>query len=342
MTLEFLSQKERVSLDLQDMYSKFGFVKYKINRFEEYSFYMEKEQFLNDNRILTFSDSHGKLMALKPDVTMSIVKNSLKSQEKHHKIYYNESVFRIPKGEDDFKEIHQIGVEYIGPAKEYQTLEILNLAVKSLEKTSEDYRICLSNTALLLCLLKESKLEQKETIIQYMRQKNSHDLAKYLSEEKIPQGDIFLRLLTLPSDLEEGLATLKILSNDTEFQKTLEEFRQILEMFQQFVPKEKVYLDFSHIPSTEYYDGLVFSGYIQGLSLPVLVGGRYDNLIEKMGVSGQSALGFAVDLSAVDKLFGGETQTVTEILEKKGESVVDLMEKANMLYQEGKTFQIMT
>ncbi len=125
MTLDFLTNSEQIALHLQDMYHKFGYSKYKMSRFEEYSFYMEQEHFLSDSRILTFSGQNGKLMALKPDVTISIVKNFLKKPGNNHKVYYNESVFRIPAGGDEFKEVQQLGVEFLGELDSFQTLEIL-------------------------------------------------------------------------------------------------------------------------------------------------------------------------------------------------------------------------
>lgn len=338
MTLEFLSAKEGISLALEELYHMFGYTKYKVNRFEEYSFYMEQANFLSDKRLLTFTDAHGKLMALKPDITMGIVKNSLKSQEPRHKIYYNESVFRIPQGEDEFKEIHQVGVEYIGEPSEYQILEMLNLVVRGLEFISEDYRLCVSNTALLLLLLEELKVnpQQKEQIILYLSQKNSHDLQKYLKEEGFsPEGRKALEALqNLPVMMTDGISVMRILFTGSRYEKALNEFLVTLKNLQQIIPEDNLHLDFSHIPSTEYYQGLVFSGYIEGLAMPVLSGGRYDKLIQQMGSDKECALGFAVDLSAVEKLFPTKVQETLDIPDN--DTPVAMLQKVNEQYRQGK------
>ena len=65
MNIDFLDKKEQIALKLQGIYSYEGYSKYKMNRFEEYSFYMLNEEFLEDSRILTFYDPQGKLLALK-------------------------------------------------------------------------------------------------------------------------------------------------------------------------------------------------------------------------------------------------------------------------------------
>ena len=51
----------------------------------------------------------------------------------------------------------------------------------------------------------------------------------------------------------------------------------------------------------EYYNGLVFQGYLQGLPRPLLKGGRYDLLMQKF-TPGAGAIGFAVYLDELDRL----------------------------------------
>lgn len=344
MSFEFLSQNEQNALHLEELYSGFGYTKYKVNRFEEYSFYMENESFLMDRRVLTFSGANGKLFALKPDVTTSVVKNAKGSQEETQKIYYNESVFRIPKGGDEFREIHQTGIEFIGTVDSYHTTEVLFLAMKSLEKISAEHKLCISNTALLLIFMNKLNLKSKDRkeIIHYLKQKNTHDLMRYLNQRNIDDEGFFAQLLAVPSEVTQGMAALEKLFSDWEYENELKEFKQTVEQLVSVVKPEEVYLDFSHIPSTEYYKGLVFAGYLNGLAEPALTGGRYDNLLEKMGIYNRSALGFAVDLSATHSLYGGETKEVLVQKYQASDSVKDLILAANRLYEDGKTFRFTT
>ena len=50
-----------------------------------------------------------------------------------------------------------------------------------------------------------------------------------------------------------------------------------------------------------YYSGLIFRGYLPGLASGVLSGGRYDNLLHRMGRRG-GAMGFAVYLDQLERL----------------------------------------
>ena len=62
-----------------------------------------------------------------------------------------------------------------------------------------------------------------------------------------------------------------------------------------------VHLDLSVTNDTDYYTGVVFRGFVDGAAAGVLSGGRYDNLLHRMGKTG-GAIGFAVYLSELERL----------------------------------------
>ena len=64
---------------------------------------------------------------------------------------------------------------------------------------------------------------------------------------------------------------------------------------------EKLCLDFSLAANRKYYNGIVFSGFVDGLPSSVLKGGGYDRLAEDMGVN-KGAIGFAVYLDEIERL----------------------------------------
>lgn len=70
-------------------------------------------------------------MALKPDVTLSIIKNSKDTPGYVQKLYYNENVYRVSKGTKTFKEIMQVGLECIGDIDGYCISEVITLAGKA-------------------------------------------------------------------------------------------------------------------------------------------------------------------------------------------------------------------
>ena len=66
--------------------------------------------FLAGENIITFTDTDGRLMALKPDVTISIIRNFRDSDGVTEKLYYNENVYRSALGSHEIKELMQSGL----------------------------------------------------------------------------------------------------------------------------------------------------------------------------------------------------------------------------------------
>ena len=70
-----LKNEEKAVFELRELYSKYGYLQYKMSKFEEYDLYVSNKDFLVSENIITFTDTDGKLLALKPDVTLSIIKS---------------------------------------------------------------------------------------------------------------------------------------------------------------------------------------------------------------------------------------------------------------------------
>ena len=90
-----LKKEEQVIFSLRALFEQYGYRKFKMSKFEEYDFYADNRSFLNSETILTFTGLDGKLLALKPDVTLSIVKNTKGSREAAERVYYNENVYPV-------------------------------------------------------------------------------------------------------------------------------------------------------------------------------------------------------------------------------------------------------
>jgi ATP phosphoribosyltransferase regulatory subunit len=71
-----LKSEEKAMMNLRALYRKYGYTQYNMSKFEEYDLYVRNKNFLKSDQIITFNDLNGRLMALRPDVTLSIVKNT--------------------------------------------------------------------------------------------------------------------------------------------------------------------------------------------------------------------------------------------------------------------------
>ena len=103
--ISILKKSELAELRLRRLFEQYGYQKYRMNQFEEYAFYIENKNFLGSDSFITFNDKDGKLMALKPDVTLSMVKNTAADMVGSKKLYYSENIFRFIKNAGEYREL---------------------------------------------------------------------------------------------------------------------------------------------------------------------------------------------------------------------------------------------
>ena len=115
-----LQPKERASFALRALYEAAGCRKYHMGRFEEYGLYQENRSFLSSEQVITFTDLDGRLLALKPDVTLSIAKTAQPAPGETLRYYYHENVYRPSAESHTFQEIGQMGLELLGEVGETQ------------------------------------------------------------------------------------------------------------------------------------------------------------------------------------------------------------------------------
>ncbi len=84
-----LRGEEKTDLALRELYESHGYIRFKMGKFEEYDLYARNKDFLISDNIITFTEGNGRLMALKPDVTLSIVRSARVEEGCVHKLYYN-------------------------------------------------------------------------------------------------------------------------------------------------------------------------------------------------------------------------------------------------------------
>ena len=174
--MNILTDEEKYAQELRRLYASWGYSFYRMSRFEEYDFYAGKKDFLTSGAILTFTDLDGRLMALRPDVTLSIIKHADPG-----KYYYYEKVYR-PKS-SSYREIPQCGIECtITGDKGLE--EVIRLALMSLQTVSEGrkYVLDVADAGLAAQLIPPDKTR---IILQYLSEKNIHGLKEINAPEQI-------------------------------------------------------------------------------------------------------------------------------------------------------------
>ena len=297
-----LKNDEKAIYNLRSLYRRFGYSRFKMSKFEEYDLYVRNKDFLISDGIITFTDTNGRLLALKPDVTLSIIKNAKDIKGSVEKLYYNENVYRISKDSHSFKEITQTGLECIGDIDIYDICEVLYLALKSLESIDKNYIVDLSHAGLVSAIINACELSEdiKKTIFESIQNKSIDEITFIFQNEIITKFsyDIISKLMSTYKTCEDLITAFGGINEEIDAQ--LREFASICKSISDLGLMDKVRIDFSIVNDTSYYSGLIFKGYIAGIPNSVLSGGQYDKLMKKMGKS-SGAVGFAVYLDTLER-----------------------------------------
>ncbi len=299
-----LRNEEKAIFALRELYGKYGYKPFKMSKFEEYEFYIQNKDFLVSDRIIAFNDTSGKLLALKPDVTLSIIKNGEDIEGFKQKVCYNENVYRVSENTHQFKEIMQTGVECIGDIKLYDIYEMIVMAAESLSLISDDFVLEVSHLGLLSSLLdsicKNSNF--KNQAIKFISDKNSHDLARVCDENNVSEIDkkTLEFFVSIYGDRKNVLQKLDSINGYVD-NDSINTLKTLSDMLDNLSFGGKIKFDFSAVSDMNYYNGIVFKGYISGISQSVLSGGQYDNLLKKMGRKA-GAIGFAIYLDLLEDL----------------------------------------
>ena len=295
-----LKREEQAVFALRELYAGYGYLPYKMSRFEEYDLYVRNKDFLASQQIITFADRSGKLLALKPDVTLSIIKNAPAEKGTVQKLYYNESVFRADPASHALKEILQTGLECVGDLGSYEIGEVLLLAAKSLSLISPAFVLDISHMGLITAVLDSCGIapEDRKALLGYLHQKNAHEMLALCADA----DDLCRRKLRALVELSGApgsvLPAMEALLTEGAELEALEQLKQLCALLGRFAANIRI--DLSVGNNMKYYNGVVFKGYLPGLPSSILSGGQYDKLLEKMGRSGR-AIGFALYLSMLER-----------------------------------------
>lgn len=298
---------EQALFALRELYSQYGYARYKVSKFEEYDFYARNKSFLVSERILTFTDTNGRLMALKPDVTLSIIKNVKNDDLSLRKLYYNENVYRPASGSDGFREILQTGLECIGNVDLYQVAEVLSLAKQSLSLIGEESVLVVSHMGLLEGLIESIGVSSDDarSLLAAVETKNTQAIGEFAADHGIAPEDAaaLCRLTELYAPLEKGLEEIAPLVRGDLMRAAYDELCAVASLLGGDGEDCGLYLDFSIVNDMNYYNGIIFRGFVNGIPDGVLSGGRYDRLMEKMNKRA-GAIGFALYLDLLTQLGG--------------------------------------
>lgn len=315
MNIDFsvLNNTERIIFELRSLFSQYGYKPFKMSKFEEYDLYGGNKDFLVSGNCITFTDTDGRLLALKPDVTFSIIKNLDDTAGGVQKVYYNENVYRESKKAGGFSEIMQTGVECMGDITDENVCEVIILAARSLYAVSKSYVLDISHMGLLSGIFNAMELSDanKTKLLSVIAEKNNGELINLCEEMGIGSAlvNMLVELVDACGKPSSVLSKIGSVAVNSEMQSAFNELSAVCEKLIEAGYEDNINIDCSLVNDMNYYNGIVFKGFIQSVPVSVLSGGRYDKLMSRVNKKA-GAIGFAVYLDEVDRILENKEEAV--------------------------------
>jgi histidyl-tRNA synthetase len=282
---------------------------------EYYNLFAEKSGYEIQKRMYAFEDLSGRKVALRPEGTPSIARifiNELQALPKPVRLSYFINVFRYDEPQKArYREFWQAGFEHLGSSSILADIEIIKLCYDIFERLNlKDVKIKLGNMDLIKRLLMKSSIEEKDLpyYLHLIDKKNFEEIKNNLKTSNKGKDlyEILLQLSQLKGNIEEKFSEAsKILSKHEDLINLLNSFKDEVIIISSLFNVE---LDFSFARGIEYYTGIIYEYYHEGLEVAIGGGGRYDMLIEYYGGPRTPATGCALGIDRIALIFKNEEQ----------------------------------
>jgi ATP phosphoribosyltransferase regulatory subunit len=254
----------------------------------------------------------GRMLVLRPDATAQIARTvamGLTGSTLPLRLSYRTSVFRHqPEHAGRDREILQVGAELIGVDDGAGDSEIISLLIECLRAIGlRSFTVSVGHVGFSKGLLVRAGLsaQGQKRAEQAVARKDLPRLEEILAGERVSKA-LTAAILEAPElyGREEVLERGRVLAGgDPTLQGPLDRLAQVYQLLCAAGYQESLLLDLGEFRGFDYYDGVVFDVFAEGVGAELGGGGRYDHLLGRFGRPLPST-GFALD---VDRLFHAVT-----------------------------------
>jgi ATP phosphoribosyltransferase regulatory subunit len=341
-----MRSEEIAAMRLRLLFSRYGYARFDMSKFEEYELYSRNKSFLASESIITFTGAGGRLMALRPDVTLSIIK-AAPGGGPPRRLYYSENVYRPKHAGREVSERMQVGLECIGEIGAYDMGEVIMLAARSLGEIGGRHCLCLSHMGFLGGLFRSAGVdgEMGEQLLARVGDRSESEIRRLCDEYGL-DGAFAGRLAGLAGlygAVSERIYDLRALSVNGETDSAIDELEQVCRIARRLGASGDINIDFSIVNDMNYYSGITFQGFIEGIPAAVLSGGRYDKLLRRFGKF-SGAIGFAVYADMLGDARGEEELPDADVLLLcgEGDSPLEIADAVSDIINGGESVRVVS
>lgn len=291
---------------VKDVFIKWGYDEVITPTVEYYNTFHYKTQILKEEEMYKFFDNKGRILVLRPDMTIPIarvVATKLKDYKIPIRLRYESNVFRVNESLSGKRnEYTDCGIELIGLDDSSSDLEVLITALEALRSVDiKEYKLEIGDINLFNSAINTLGIEEnaKLKLAELIEKKNLKALEDFLEKLNIQDDKkVFLKRLPWLFGGKEVLEECKTMIFNEGMSISLKYLEYLYNQLENLGFYDCITIDLGMVPRLNYYTGIIFRGYVQGVGNTVVSGGRYDNLIKEFGRD-EKAIGFSINIDCL-------------------------------------------
>ncbi len=289
---------------LQNKFALAGFRPVLSGGLEYYDTYSQISNAIEQDKMFKLTDTDGKLLVLRPDVTLAIARiAATKLSEPSARLCYVADKWELQSGGGiSSREIYQAGVECLGEEGALSDAQAIAFAIECMKETGlTGFIVDIGHVGYFKGLLEECGLsdEDAEAVRRFVNAKDALNAERILRKAGVKENTLNT-VLALPTlfggadvlDRAEGL------TENVHARAAIAHLKQVHAILVRMGYEDCLCFDLGTVKKLSYYSGIVFSGLVKELGSSVLSGGRYDDLADDFGKH-IPAVGFAIGLKRV-------------------------------------------
>ena len=300
--LNFAKKRYELTKKIETSFVDAGFIQIKPEIFEEYDEITQIDKNISTKSMVKVVSN--KVMVLRPDITISLMKNLIPRWEDDLslKLFYHSTVYKNKRNGDGIIQCRQFGCEYLGEPSMDADREVVNLAFNILRKFTDEFLLEIGSgnyiDVFVEALNIDSDTERQFKKLLYRKNKPELEAFAQKLDIKPELKELMVNILSIRGTLKEVTERANKYFTNDRMKKGIEQLNTISTLISKEDLDKYTLFDLSMVSKLDYYDGIMLKGYYKSLYKEILSGGRYDSLTESFGKR-VPAIGFTIYFDAL-------------------------------------------
>jgi len=314
-----------------DVVKRFGYREIRTPTVESFQLFALKSGEEIRESMFIFKDKAGREVALRPEITPSVIRVYLKEMKhlpKPIRLYYVGYVFRYDEPQfGRYREFTQAGVEILGGEDLYfdvELIEVLEEFYDSIGLKNRRYKV--NNIAIFKDIAKRAGIDgvELDRFLHYL-DKGMYDRAsKLLKARGAYEEAKLVEEISQIKDSPHKFGSMKEIVSRIRNAEELVKHVEVLERYLDIVKSigADVVVEPAFARGIAYYTGIIFEVVVPGFPVSIAGGGRYDDLTRVYGGESLATTGFAI---GVERTMLALTKDNTSLPFSRGRQVLVLL-----------------